>query len=164
MKQLSKVQITIIIVTALLFAICAYKQGIINMIVGLAAGAGISYYFIYRFNKKENMTPEQQAQEIKRKNAIKNAKLEAKAKEEKTKAEIASYKRAAKTAKIPPLVCPKCGSTNVKPLKTDKKFSWGKAAGGTLLAGNVGSLAGYTGKETGKTIFVCMNCGKQFKK
>lgn len=61
--------------------------------------------------------------------------------------------------------CPKCRSTNVQPLGVHKKgFSVGKAVGGAILVGGVGSLAGFAGKGSKKTDFVCMNCGKQFKK
>ena len=63
------------------------------------------------------------------------------------------------------LHCPYCGSTNINSLGADKKtFSVGKAVGGAVLTGGVGALAGFLGKKTGKTNFVCMNCGKQFKK
>ena len=63
--------------------------------------------------------------------------------------------------------CPKCQSTNVQPLGVHKKgFSVGKAVAGTVLAHGtvVGPLAGFAGKNSKKTDFVCMNCGKQFKK
>ncbi|MFR0607571.1 hypothetical protein ACLUV9_04235 [Limosilactobacillus balticus] len=63
--------------------------------------------------------------------------------------------------------CPKCKSTNVQPLGVHKKgFSVGKAVAGTVLAHGtvVGPLAGFAGKNSKKTDFVCMNCGKQFKK
>lgn len=63
------------------------------------------------------------------------------------------------------LHCPYCGSENVKPLGVDKKnFSVGKAAAGAVLTGSIGVLAGFAGKKTGMTDFVCMDCGKQFKK
>lgn len=63
------------------------------------------------------------------------------------------------------LCCPYCGSEKVTPLGVDKKnFSVGKAAAGAILTGGVGLLAGFAGKKTGKTNFVCMNCGKQFQK
>lgn len=65
----------------------------------------------------------------------------------------------------PQLVCPHCGSTNIQPLGQHKKgFSVGKAVGGVVLTGGVGALAGFAGKKTKQTDFVCMNCGKQFKK
>lgn len=63
--------------------------------------------------------------------------------------------------------CPKCRSTNVQPLGVHKKgFSVGKAVAGTVVTGGlkVGALAGFAGKGSRKTDFVCMNCGKQFKK
>lgn len=63
--------------------------------------------------------------------------------------------------------CPKCKSTNVQPLGVHKKgFSVGKAVAGTVVTGGlkVGALAGFAGKGSKKTDFVCMNCGKQFKK
>lgn len=63
------------------------------------------------------------------------------------------------------LNCPYCGSTNINTLGADKKnFSVGKATAGAILTGGVGLLAGFAGKKTGKTNFVCMNCGKQFQK
>ena len=63
------------------------------------------------------------------------------------------------------LFCPYCGSENVKPLGADRKaFSVGKAAAGAVLTGGIGLLAGFAGKKSGKTDFVCMDCGKQFKR
>lgn len=63
------------------------------------------------------------------------------------------------------LYCPYCGSANLQPLGQHRKgFSIGKAIGGTVLTGGVGALAGFVGKKTKQTDFVCMNCGKQFKK
>lgn len=63
------------------------------------------------------------------------------------------------------LFCPYCNSENVKPLGADKKnFSVGKAAAGAALTGGLGLLAGFAGKKTGMTDFVCMDCGKQFKR
>lgn len=61
--------------------------------------------------------------------------------------------------------CPKCKSTNVQPLGVHKKgFSVGKAVGGAVLIGGFGTMAGFAGKRTKKTDFVCLKCGKQFKK
>lgn len=65
----------------------------------------------------------------------------------------------------PTLSCPCCGSTKIQPLGQHRKtFSVGKAIGGTVLTGGVGALAGFIGKKTNQTDFVCMSCGKQFKK
>ena len=63
------------------------------------------------------------------------------------------------------LFCPYCGSGNVQPLgQHHKNFSAGKAIGGVVLTGGVGAVAGFLGKNTKQTDFVCMDCGKQFKK
>ena len=63
------------------------------------------------------------------------------------------------------LFCPQCGSTNVQPLgQHHKNFSVGKAVGGAVLTGGVGAVAGFLGKNTKQTDFVCMDCGKQFKR
>ncbi|WP_331198051.1 hypothetical protein [Limosilactobacillus pontis] len=63
------------------------------------------------------------------------------------------------------LFCPYCFSKNVQPLGQHRKgFSVGKAVGGAVLTGGVGAVAGFLGKNTKQTDFVCMDCGKQFKK
>lgn len=80
-------------------------------------------------------------------------------------AQIVSINRAREKAENGILCCPYCASENVKPLGADKKnFSVGKAAAGAVLAGGIGALAGLAGKKTGMTDFVCMDCGKQFKR
>lgn len=62
------------------------------------------------------------------------------------------------------LFCPHCGSINVQPLGQHRKgFSVGKAVGGAVLTGGVGALAGFAGKKTKQTDFVCMDCGQQFQ-
>ena len=59
--------------------------------------------------------------------------------------------------------CPRCGSRNIQPAGVHKRgFSVGKAVGGAILAGGVGSLAGFVGKQTGKSDWVCLDCGKSF--
>ena len=59
--------------------------------------------------------------------------------------------------------CPRCGSKNIQPAGVHKGgFSVGKAVGGTILTGGVGSLAGFAGKQTGKSDWVCLDCGKSF--
>lgn len=63
------------------------------------------------------------------------------------------------------LFCPYCNSENVQPLsRHHKAFSVGKAAAGVAIAGGVGLAAGLLGKNTKQTDFVCMDCGKQFKR
>lgn len=61
------------------------------------------------------------------------------------------------------LLCPNCGSPRVELLGENRKgFSFGKAAGGALLTGGVGLLAGFAGKKDG-TKFFCDSCHKTFK-
>ncbi len=45
---------------------------------------------------------------------------------------------------------------------TNKKgFSVGKAVGGYILTGGIGTMAGFIGKKKGYD-FYCMDCGKTF--
>lgn len=61
------------------------------------------------------------------------------------------------------VVCPKCGSVHVELVGDRRKgFSFGKAVGGAFLAGGVGLLAGFAGKNDG-TKFFCDTCHKTFK-
>lgn len=63
------------------------------------------------------------------------------------------------------LKCPKCKSTNLQHAGNKRKsFSVGKAVGGAVLTGGVGTLAGFAGKKGKKENFVCMNCGKKFER
>lgn len=58
--------------------------------------------------------------------------------------------------------CPYCQSKEVQFMQQQRKgFSLGKAVGGTLLAGGVGSLAGFAGKK-GRLQWHCKNCGRTF--
>ncbi|MEK1366038.1 hypothetical protein HCZ82_04490 [Limosilactobacillus fermentum] len=68
--------------------------------------------------------------------------------------------------------CPRCGSQNIQPAgKHTEKFSGGKAAAGTAvgavafgpMGAVVGGLAsGFTGKQTKKSDWVCLDCGRSF--
>ena len=59
--------------------------------------------------------------------------------------------------------CPRCGSQNIQMVGTHKQgFSVGKAVGGAILTGGVGSLIGFAGKQTDKSDWVCLDCGKSF--
>lgn len=61
------------------------------------------------------------------------------------------------------VLCPNCGSPRVELLGENRKgFSFGKAAGGALLTGGIGLLAGFAGKKDG-TKFFCDACHKTFK-
>lgn len=93
---------------------------------------------------------------------------EAVKKEKEEKARIKAEKKAHAQAVIQQLQkekmkCPRCGSRNIQPAGVHKGgFSVGKAVGGAILAGGVGSLAGFAGKQTGKSDWVCLDCGKSF--
>lgn len=59
--------------------------------------------------------------------------------------------------------CPRCGSENFQLIGDHRKgFSVGKAVGGAVLTGGIGTLAGFAGGKTNKTDFVCLDCGKKF--
>lgn len=61
------------------------------------------------------------------------------------------------------LKCPHCGSDNIQFAGNKRKgFSVGKAVGGAVLTGGIGTLAGFAGGKGKKNEFVCMNCGKKF--
>lgn len=63
------------------------------------------------------------------------------------------------------LKCPKCGSHEIQFVGNKRKgFSVGKAVGGAVLTGGIGTLAGFAGGKGKKNEFVCMNCGKTFIK
>lgn len=60
--------------------------------------------------------------------------------------------------------CPKCRSTDIQFMQNDRKgFSVGKAVGGGLLTGGIGTIAGFTGKKGKKNQWRCNSCGKTFK-
>jgi hypothetical protein len=61
------------------------------------------------------------------------------------------------------VICNKCGSPNVQFMQNNKKgFSVGKAVGGAVLTGGIGSLAGFAGKKGKKNTWHCLNCGNTF--
>lgn len=61
--------------------------------------------------------------------------------------------------------CTYCSSHNVEHLGNKRKsFSVGKAAGGTILTGGIGSLAGFIGKKGKQNEWHCKNCGNIFVK
>lgn len=62
------------------------------------------------------------------------------------------------------VLCPSCGSTDVSFVGDNSKaFSVGKAAAGSLLAGRVGTLAGFAGKKGKSNGWHCVSCGNVFK-
>ncbi|WP_161877897.1 hypothetical protein [Alkalibacterium sp. MB6] len=63
------------------------------------------------------------------------------------------------------LACPNCSSTVVEHISNNKKaFSVGKAIGGGLLTGGIGTLAGFAGKKGKTDKWHCKECGNVFDK
>lgn len=96
---------------------------------------------------------------------------EAVKKEKEEKARIKAEKKAHAQAVIQQLQkekmkCPRCGSQNIQLAgKHRKGFSVVKAVGGSVLTspiGGIGALAGFTGKQTKKSDWVCLDCGRSF--
>ena len=59
--------------------------------------------------------------------------------------------------------CPHCNSKNVQFMQQNKKgFSVGKAVGGAVLTGGIGTLAGFAGKKGNKQ-WHCQECGNIFE-
>ena len=125
---------------------------------------------------KAYMTPERlrkiKARRVAKKEARKGQKplltkiVESQAKAENRKASIQRTKLKEK------MKCPRCGSQNIQPAgKHTEKFSGGKAVTGTAvgavafgpMGAVVGGLAsGFTGKQTKKSDWVCLDCGRSF--
>lgn len=168
-------------------------QGIFGAILGFAITYGIIYWINKRkaiTPEEREKRQTEKAKKIQQKQQLKQKKAQAKLELQKTKLKekeikhqriVAEKKVKAEKSKIrersipapastlssseQKLMCPYCGSTNIQPLGQHKKgFSVGKAVGGVVLTGGVGALAGFAGKKTKQTDFVCMTCGKQFKK
>lgn len=59
--------------------------------------------------------------------------------------------------------CPNCKGTDLENLGNNKKsFSVGKAVGGAVLTGGIGTLAGFAGKKGKTDKWHCKNCGQIF--
>lgn len=62
----------------------------------------------------------------------------------------------------PKVKCPSCKSIDIQFMQNNKKaFSVGKAVGGAVLTGGIGTLAGFAGKK-GEDQWRCNNCGNIF--
>ena len=73
--------------------------------------------------------------------------------------EVGKQKKIEKNA----IKCPHCSSKKVQFMQQNKKaFSVGKAVGGAVLTGGIGTLAGFAGKK-GKKQWHCQECGNIFK-
>ena len=73
--------------------------------------------------------------------------------------EVRNQKKIEKNA----IKCPHCSSKKVQFMQQNKKaFSVGKAVGGAVLTGGIGTLAGFAGKK-GKKQWHCQECGNIFE-
>lgn len=73
--------------------------------------------------------------------------------------EVGKQKKIEKNA----IKCPHCSSKKVQFMQQNKKgFSVGKAVGGAVLTGGIGTLAGFAGKK-GKKQWHCQECGNIFE-
>lgn len=80
---------------------------------------------------------------------------------------MVAQNKAAKERKVEKqkIKCPKCKSTNLQHAGNKKKgFSVGKAVGGAVLTGGIGTLAGFAGKKGKKENWICLDCGRKFAK
>lgn len=59
--------------------------------------------------------------------------------------------------------CPACGSRNIQIAGENKGFSLNKAIVGNWIAGRNGYLAGFMGKNRGKIMWICMDCGNRWE-
>lgn len=133
-----------------IFAVIGVSQGLFGILVFSILGFLVSFTVVglHRANQKSKQQNgksllakmvDDQAQAKKRVESIQRARLKEKMK------------------------CPRCGSRNIQPAGVHKGgFSVGKAVGGTILTGGIGSLVGFAGKQTGKSDWVCLDCGRSF--
>lgn len=160
-------------ITTIIFALAGSVEPITGNIAAGLEGFFLSYIvcLILEYRKQKGISktkvssaPEQKVNKEVDREIQKKEKLELKAKRKAEREEILKNieenKIAAQRNKFR---CPNCGSKNIQALGIHKKgFSVGKAVGGAVLTGGVGALAGFAGKKTKKTDFVCNECGNRF--
>lgn len=140
--------------------------GILGFINAWAVVKCISYMTPERRRKITERLRKIKARRVAKKEARKGQKplltkiVESQAKAENRKASIQRTKLKEK------MKCPRCGSQNIQLAgKHRKGFSVVKAVGGSVLTspfGGIGALAGFTGKQTKKSDWVCLDCGRSF--
>lgn len=151
-----------------IFAVIGITQGIGGFIGGALGGFGISasWVLIFKALSKANNKRKQMAEE--RAQIPKEVLQQKKEEKARIKAEKKAHAYAEAQAVIQLLQkekmkCPRCGSKNIQLAgKHRKGFSVGKAVGGAALTGGIGALAGFAGKQTKKSDWVCLDCGKSF--
>ncbi|MCH5389244.1 hypothetical protein EFQ23_07250 [Limosilactobacillus fermentum] len=153
---------------------------IICAIIGLSIDGFLGFillalvaYFATKFAIKKHderfpasLTPQEREAMKKEKEEKDHIKAEKKAQADaEAQAVIQRLQKAKQDRMQAKMKCPRCGSKNIQPAgKHTEKFSGGKAAVGAAITGGVGLAAGLLGKNTKQADFVCMDCGKQFKK
>lgn len=58
--------------------------------------------------------------------------------------------------------CPDCGSPNFEVYESEDDFNIGRGVLGTVIAGPVGALVGFTGEKKRHRYRLCSNCGCKF--
>lgn len=158
-----------------IFAVIGITQGIGGFIGGALGGFGISASWVLIFkalskaNDKRKQIAEERAQipkEVLQKKKEEKARIKA---EKKAKADaeaqavIQQLQKAKQDRMQAKMKCPRCGSRNIQLAgKHRKGFSVGKAVGGAAITGGIGALAGFAGKQTKKSDWVCLDCGRSF--
>ncbi|MCT3438551.1 hypothetical protein EFQ24_01415 [Limosilactobacillus fermentum] len=158
-----------------IFAVIGITQGIGGFIGGALGGFGISASWVLTFkalskaNDKRKQMAEERARvpkEVLQKRKEEKARIKAEKKaqaEAEAQAVIQRLQKAKQDRMQAKMKCPRCGSKNIQLAgKHRKGFSVGKAVGGAALTGGIGALAGFAGKQTGKSDWVCLDCGKSF--
>ena len=157
-----------------IFAVIGITQGIGGFIGGALGGFGISASWVLIFkalskanNKRKQMAEEKARipKEVLQKKKEEKARIKAEKKAH-AQAVIQQLQKAKQDRMQAKMKCPRCGSRNIQLAgKHRKGFSVVKAVGGTVLTspiGGIGALAGFTGKQTKKSDWVCLDCGKSF--
>ncbi|QAR22399.1 hypothetical protein [Limosilactobacillus fermentum] len=158
-----------------IFAVIGITQGIGGFIGGALGGFGISASWVLIFkalskaNDKRKQMAEERAQipkEVLQKKKEEKARIKAEKKTQanaEAQAVIQRLQKAEQDRMQAKMKCPRCGSKNIQLAgKHRKGFSVGKAVGGAALTGGIGALAGFAGKQTKKSDWVCLDCGRSF--
>lgn len=167
-----------------IFAVIGITQGIGGFIGGALGGFGISASWVLifkalsKFNDKRKQMSEERARipkEVLQKKKEEKARIKAEKKAQadaEAQAVIQRLQKAKQDRMQAKMKCPRCGSKNIQPAgKHTEKFSGGKAAAGTAVGavafGPVGAVvgglaSGFTGKQTKKSDWVCLDCGRSF--
>ncbi|CAJ1222114.1 hypothetical protein [Limosilactobacillus fermentum] len=151
---------------------------IICAIIGLSVDGFLGFillavvaYFATKFALKKHdekfpasLTPQEREAMKKEKEEKARIKAEKKAQAEaEAQAVIQQLQKAKQDRMQAKMKCPRCGSKNIQLAgKHRKGFSVGKAVGGTALTGGIGALTGFAGKQTKKSDWVCLDCGRSF--